>query len=155
MATPPNQRRPVKPPEDDARSVAGLTLDARTILTDNVARLERPDLQRVARSLLAAPFPSSAQNAYIESLALTAVPRRSHRIGHAERIFDLFDEAKKHIDGPGITLRAATVALRLELESDVNLNLSNGHRGSDRIWHGRLSRDGEFDPHSDEAKNHQ
>ena len=81
------------------------------------------------------------------------MPRRSHRIGHAERIFTLFDEAKKHIGGPGITLRTATVALRMELEHDINLNLSDGLRGPDRIWHGRLLREGLFDPHSDEAKN--
>ena len=53
MATPPHQRRPVNPtePKADARSVAGLTVDARTILAGNVARLERPELEEVARSV--------------------------------------------------------------------------------------------------------
>ena len=92
MATPPNQRRPVKPPEPGTTRCICRGADS--------GRLNYPHGQCGPAgkagpfsgwqwSLLAAPFPSSAQNAMIESLGLTAVPRRSHRINGVmpERIF--------------------------------------------------------------------
>ena len=99
---------------------------ARTILSENIDRLERYD-QGFARSLLSAAFPSETQLSYIEELAVRAMPRPVHRIAHSERIFRLFEHAATHLKRTGISLRLPTFSLRIELHKDV-LKLSNDFR---------------------------
>ena len=118
---------------------------ARTVLSENIDRLDRYD-QGFARRLLSAAFPSPSQLSYIEELAARAMPRPTHRIGHVERIFRLFEHAAGHLTQPGISLHMPQFSLRIELHQDV-LKLSNAfHDHRYRTWYGDLSRDGIYDP---------
>jgi hypothetical protein len=124
---------------------------AATVLGRHLDRLEPRD-HGFARSLLNTPFPSLTQRAWIEKLALRALPRPIQKIKHAERIFALFDHAAKHLNSPGITL-GSEFPVRVELQRDV-LKVSNAFgRRREREWYGDLRRDGTFDPLTDESEN--